>query len=231
MNNTIRKYTGAFEAHITIESLPDAATKERFMAFCEKNALKGIEIELSRGDFMHQPMTCSLHEGDFQEVLGNVQHIAQNLAAEGFPVTRVKLEAAPFNAELPQTNAEVVQHAPSNYFEHHLKLLLPAEADTDLLLQICEKYHAHLSRNAFKKLQDGMSERFVTIRNYGLGKAEAEQSLCDLRNAIEAVGFQVIKSITEYCVYDDCLDLDANWLEVSSPCEKCDSVCMMANPA
>ncbi len=224
-------YKGVFEAHITIEPLQiDAQTK--FIAFCAKNNLKPIQIELSRGDVAFQQMTSSIHEGAFEQVLAVVKGIAELLGRQGFGVSRVKLEAAPSNENLPATCAELMEHSAENYFEHHLKLSLPTDlaGKLETLLQICETHHAHLSRNAFKQNIEGFMERFVTVRHYGLGKAEAIEALNALKMAITVEGLQILKTITEYCVYDDHVALDANWLivEPQSPCETCDSACILS---
>jgi len=225
-------YKGVFEAHITIMPLEYNA-KKKFIAFCEMQGLKPVQIELSRGDFVQQLMTSSQHKGEFEAVLASVKKIAQNLRKEGFEVKRVKLEASPFNENLPANNTEVARHPAENYFEHHLKLSLPADlAGKEVtLLQICTLHKAHLSRNAFKENKNGLVERFVTVRHYGLGRQEALACLDVLKEAITINGFQILKTITEYCVYDDDVQLDANWLtlDYSTPCEVCESACML-NP-
>lgn len=227
-------YKGFFEAHITLAQM-QADEMSRFAQFCVENALKPIQIELARGNFALQQMTSSVHEGEFAQVLADVQRIAESLRRQDFTVTRVKLEASPFNEGLPADCTEVAQHHAENYFEHHLKLLLPTDlaGKADSLTQICEAHHAHLSRNAFKHREDGQAERFVTLRHYGLGRQKATQALQALRTEIEKNGFQVLKTITEYCVYDDHVGLDANWLtleeEYQTPCETCNNACIL-NP-
>jgi hypothetical protein len=249
-------YKGFFEAHITLAQM-QASEMARFAQFCTENAIKPIQIELSRGDFALQQMTSSVHEGEFAQVLAEVQGIAESLRRQDFNVTRVKLEASPFNEGLPTDCAEVAQHPAENYFEHHLKLLLPTRLTPSpspkargeileeapllgrgvggeaKLTQICEAHQAHLSRNAFKHREDGQAERFVTLRHYGLGRQEATEALHALRADIEKNGFQVLKTITEYCVYDDHVGLDANWLtredSYQTPCETCNNDCIL-NP-
>jgi hypothetical protein len=228
----MQSYKGVFEAHITLAPL-QVGEAFKFMHFCQENELKPVQIELSRGSHTLQQMTASVHEGTYENVLQEVQGIAQKLRIEGFNVTRIKLEASPFNEGLPENNAETVLHAAENYFEHHLKLLLPADLGKmqTTLEHLCEQHQAHLSRNAFKKRQDGMQERFVTLRHYGLGRQEAYEALHILRSCLEKASFQVLKIISEYCVYDDHVALDSNWLTLESqktplntwetPCEVC----------
>lgn len=226
-------YKGIFEAHITLAPLTDD-NLVKFQHFCQNNALKLIQIELSRGDFALQQMTASVHEGNLEDVLKDVKSIAQKLGRQGFEVKRIKLEASPFNEDLPANRDELHLHSKENYFEHHLKLLLSENtSNSELLISICEKYQAHLSRNAFKIHEQGRQERFVTLRHYGLGRQEAGAILQMLQEELEKNGFQILKTITEYCVYDDHIGLDANWLtsqedSLHSPCETCNNDCILS---
>jgi hypothetical protein len=54
-----------------------------------------------------------------------------------------------------------------------------------------------------------------------------------LKQAITHLKINILKNITEYCVYDDRLNLDANWLtddnvseKESSPCAVCTQFCL-----
>lgn len=208
----MQTYKGVFEAHITIKSI-HTEDFSVFQSFCAENNLKPIQIELARGDFALQQMTSSVHEGIFGGVLEEVKEIATRLGRQGFEVVRLKIEASPFNEGLPAHNAEVADHPAENYFEHHLKLALADFASVASLLEtVCQKYEAHISRNAFKKTENGIEERFVTVRHYGLGRQEAEEALQKLADDLTQNGFEILKSVTEYCVYDDFVNLDANWL-------------------
>lgn len=223
----MQTYKGIFEAHITVAPLNEAKLTE-FQLFCAVNNLKPIQIELARGDFALQQMTASVYEGNFSDVLTEVKQMAVLLGRQGFEVKRVKLEASPFNEGLPAHLGEVKQHPTENYFEHHLKLMLPNGDVQESLYMICQKHHAHLSRNAFKQYQEGVQERFVTLRHYALGRQEAEAALHNLKDELTENGFQILKTITEYCVYDDHVGLDLNWLELYSPCETCNNACILS---
>lgn len=45
--------------------------------------------------------------------------------------------------------------SPENYFEFHIKVSLNPETDVQSIHELCKKHEAHLSRNAFKKLESG----------------------------------------------------------------------------
>jgi len=218
-------YQGLFEAHITVSPL-EAKQVSKFKELSQKLSVKTIEIALDRGSHPVQPMTSSVHKGKFEEVKQEVFDLAKKIASKKFQVTRVKIEAHPDNLGVPEDNSFLKKHSEKNYFEYHLKILLVQEK-TEELLKICEKHQVHLSNNAFKKINPKLTEKFVTSRVYALGKKEAQEKFNLLKQDILKSKFEVLKEITEYCVYDDNVSLDDNWLIVSetSPCEICESDC------
>ncbi|MEM7039123.1 MAG: hypothetical protein AAF570_19255, partial [Bacteroidota bacterium] len=117
-NATVPQYHGLFEAHITIQPIQGPQSIV-FQNLCKDLKVKPIQIELPEGDVPVQPMTCSTHKGDYSDVRQEVYALAWELARGGFEVTRVKIEAAPFNDDIPQNKAEAAQHSAQNYFEHH----------------------------------------------------------------------------------------------------------------
>ena len=95
--------------------------------------------------------------------------LARGFAQAGFRVARVKIEATGSNRGLPQTD-QVAQQTPDNYFEFHLKVQLHNQAEVAALLAVVRPFGAHLSRNARSISPDGVQQRFVTLRAYGVGQ-------------------------------------------------------------
>jgi non-canonical purine NTP pyrophosphatase (RdgB/HAM1 family) len=201
---------GTFEAHITVIA-DGAAAIDRFCGFCDDAWIKAVLIELPEGKTRSQPMTASYHHGTLREALDQVFDIARRLAAADFDVTRVKLEAVGRNREIPET-AEQAAADPGGYFEYHIKVLVEAGADRAPLAAACERHGAHLSRNARKIRDDGVAERFVTLRVYGVGRAEAEARFAALSDEVAALGHPLGQRIREYTVYDSDEGVDAGWL-------------------
>jgi hypothetical protein len=229
MNTT---YAGLFEAHITVSNLSPSESK-RFAETCNQLNIKAIQIELSRGDVPIQPMTCSTHKGDFTTVLNEVTELARQLKRAGFEVTRQKIEAAPFNQGIPMTESDAKNHSPDNYFEHHLKILFEKESNFKEIQTVCIAHGAHLSRNAFENRADHSKTYFITLRCYSIGLEEAAIRFNALKQAITYLKINILKNITEYCVYDDRLNLDANWLTDDNasqkeplPCAVCTQFCL-----
>jgi hypothetical protein len=203
---------GAYEAHLTVSARSEEDLR-RFRAFCDAASVKCIFIELGRGAELFQPMTASVHHGTLREAREEVQAMARALAAQGFDVTRMKLEALGKNRDIPEDDA-TARAQPSNYFEFHVKALLPSGApDVEALRVRCEKHGAHLSRNARKVREDGASERFVTLRVYGLGRANAEARFTALLEDLAGAGLTLTQRLREWTVYDSNHALDRGWLE------------------
>jgi len=226
MNTTdIPSYKGYFEAHITVNPLNEEQS-DLFKTIAEKLEVKTIQIQLSRGDMMVQPMTCSRHQGSFQEVYQEVLAISQELELVGFEVSRLKIEAHPDNIGVPQNTLESNHHSDKNYFEHHLKVLLNQNTNLDQLTAICEKHQAHLSSNAFKSIDNGQYQNFITTRTYHVGKNEAENHCNKLIQDIKKMGIPILKHFMEYCVFDSNINLDNNWLTLNSMCQDCNITCL-----
>jgi hypothetical protein len=133
--------------------------------------------------------------------------------AGGFVVTRIKIEAATENAGVPQSDDDGATHAAERYFEHHVKLLLDADADLAPLAEIAEHHASHLSRNTLRRRDDGRQERFVTQRCFRVGRVSARRAMKGLLDALKSAGYTIIDAEEEFVVYDSDLSLDAGWIE------------------
>jgi inosine/xanthosine triphosphate pyrophosphatase family protein len=198
-----RRYGGAFEAHVTVRP------RDGFRDACDRLGVKCVMIELPEGETRAQPMTASVHRGELPEVQREVHAIARALVADGFDVVRTKIEALPHNADIPASDDDAAR-APANYFEYHLKLVVPAGADLAAIAEICAPHGARLSRNAHKRRDDGSEERFVTLR-VRAGKQTSDARFAALEGDVERAA-RVVKRITEYTVYDSDLGVDRGWL-------------------
>jgi hypothetical protein len=203
----MKDYAGEFEVHVTVRP-PNEAALEQFRSWCRVHDCKCIRIVLARGEHVEQPMaTWRRSATTFPAVLAEARSMVGEL-----PVVRVKVEAAPENQGVPQSDADAAAEDAANYFEHHVKLLRQAEADREALLQTCVALGTHLSRNAWRENESGIEERFVTMRNYRVGRLTAEERLESLLAALAGLGEKVIEVESEYTVYDSNVQLDAGWL-------------------
>jgi inosine/xanthosine triphosphate pyrophosphatase family protein len=205
-----RSFGGTFEAHVTVRA-GGVADTARFGELCDRLGVKQVLIELPRGETRSQPMTASYHHGTLREAQAEVHAMARALAAAGFDVTRVKLEALGQNRDIPEDDA-AAQALPANYFEFHVKVTLPAEAAVDALRERVVARGAHLSKNARKLREDGRQERFVTLRVYGVGRPAADARFDALLAELVATGLPLGQRIREYTVYDSDVAVDRGWL-------------------
>ena len=204
-------FTGEFETHITVR-LGESGEIEALRRWGAAHGLKCLHILLDRGVSTSQPMLTRWGRGDLAGELATALALGRSLSAEGFPVTRVKIEAAPGNQCVPQSDAEAGDHPADRYFEHHVKLLLEDGADASTLAEIAERHSAHLSSNALRVREDGRHERFVTQRCHAVGRAEARRRLDALLGALAPLGHPVLEIEEEFVVHDSNLALDAGWL-------------------
>ncbi len=206
LGDTLRGETsaGTFEAHVTV----GPCDLEAFRAACAELGVKCISIELSRGETKHQPMTGSFHHGEVVGVHGEVMELARSLAKRGFDVTRAKIERhGHLERTTPETDAAAATAPSTNYFEYHVKIAPPADADLSALASRLAPFGAHLSRNA----RNDSGERFVTLR-VRAGRITAEQRFAELLAMLAELRLDVRSRIREYTVVDSNLDLDKGWL-------------------
>ena len=209
------EFDGQFETHVTARADGPAGV-EALRAWADRRSIKFHHIVLDRGRTPSQPMVTRQGTGTLTGQLAAAAELARELAGDGFAVGRVKVEAAPGNRDIPATDAEAGRHA-GRYFEHHVKLALPADADLGALAELAARHGARLSRNARRRRDDGTSERFVTQRCHGVGLATARRDFDALRATLAAAGYVAVKVEQEYVVSDSNLADDAGWLDATPP--------------
>lgn len=98
------------------------------------------------------------------------------------------------------------------YFEAHIGCIITPE-EKYKLEEIAQLNKAHLSRNYFKKLEDGKFVSMITFRNYENIYSVFEHQLNDLKAALELEDIHFEKVITEFAVYDTKVSHDLKWLD------------------
>ncbi|BCM92867.1 hypothetical protein IAD21_04751 [Abditibacteriota bacterium] len=207
-------FKGEFETHVTL-ALAGQEEFESLSHWSHKRNLKCTHIVLDRGVTASQPMLTLESRGTLESTLQQAEALRHDCEKAGFQVSRVKLEVAPWNPDVPSTSAKA--RPQERYFEHHIKLLLSSAANLSPLNAAITGHGAHLSRNARRTRDDGQQERFVTQRCYGVGRQEARDAFDALMQAIRALSVPIVETEEEYVVYDSNLALDAGWLEETQP--------------
>lgn len=214
------EFAGDFETHLTLraESASEVASAA---AWADGQGLKFTHIRLDRGDTPSQPMVTYHGHGTLTGQRAIADRWCAQLAEVGFEVVRIKFEVSTRNADVPSTREEALALGAGRYFETHLKLLLPADADLGQLSRLVGPHRARLSRNARRTREDGRQERFVTQRCSGVDRHVAHELYRSLAEELRAYGLGrsyggengVLDTELEFVVYDSALALDAGWLD------------------
>ncbi len=202
-----QEFTGEFETHLTID-LHDSSDIPRLRQWGINRQLKFLHILLERGTHISQPMLTRRGCGNLTSQLSIAKDLAIDLNLANFPISRIKIEAAPWNQDIPQSDRLASTQA-HRYFEHHIKLSLESTTDILPLKELTHQHSAHISRNALKIRADGFREQFVTQRCIGVGQIEAQNRLRILVESIESLGYLPIDIEAEFVVYDSNLSLDS----------------------
>jgi hypothetical protein len=206
------EFEGEFETHITVRA-EGPSVVDALRAWADRHGLKFHHIVLDRGLTPSQPMVSRRGRGGLSGERAEAADLGRRLAADGFAISRVKIEAAPGNRDTPASDAEAADHHSGRYFEHHVKLALDPDTDLTTLAALAQTHAAHLSRNARRVRADGRSERFVTQRCYAVGRPSAHRRLEALLAALEAGGYPVLSVEEEFVVHDSAPGVDAGWLD------------------
>jgi hypothetical protein len=201
---------GDFEAHITVRA-GEAGTVVALERYAARHDMKFTHIVLMRGRMTDQPMVTVRRSGTATAVREWIYAVVGALSTAGFEVTRVKLEATPWAEGVPDTDEAAAVLGSRYYFEHHIKLMLPAGAGSDHLAATVAGHRAHVSANARRARADGRTERFVTQRCRAVSDRTAEARLADLLAVL--ADHQVLSVEREFVVYDSNESADDGWID------------------
>jgi hypothetical protein len=206
------EFEGEFETHVTVLA-DDPSDVEAVRRWADRRGLRFHHIVLDRGSTPSQPMVSRHGRGRLSGERATAVELGRRLASDGFVVSRIKIEAAPGNRDVPDSDHEAASRHPGRYFEHHVKLALDPEADLAALDGLARGHAARLSRNALRVRADGLQERFVTQRCYSAGRKTAHGRLGNLLAALEAGGYPIVSVEEEFVVLDSDPGVDAGWLD------------------
>lgn len=170
------EFTGELETHLTV-CLSKEKSIDKLRDWGAARGLKCLHIVLEQGNTPSQPMLTRRSTGKLTDEIAAAEHLKELLIAGGFPVSRIKIEAAPWNEDVPQAAAEIKDHLLQRYFESHIRILCSKKANKSELIETITKHSAHLSRNALRRRDDELEERFVTQRFREGGYTESRKML------------------------------------------------------
>ena len=234
-----------YEIHVTVDlensythKYINSGSLNDFKEHCRSIGVKPIVIDLEMKDksSMKDVMTSSKFFGDNRTAYEESERIAQRLKEMGYEVVRNKIETVPWHPAAPQDDDKdhPLWHGepiPNGcYFESHIGVLVTKETKPDLeeLVDflnesICElSGTAKLSKNFFKKTEDGRFINMLTYRSNMVNAKEFETEVRSIERIISGKNdwsmlshfrsFEYEKVEIEYAIYDTNVTHDAKWI-------------------
>ncbi|MNR71724.1 hypothetical protein D3C71_24020 [compost metagenome] len=205
-----------YEIHVTVK---EAANLDSFKQACAVLQVKPIVLDLQtrQSGVIKDVMTSSVFFGRSNtEAYGELERVAGGLARAGFEVVRRKIETVPWHPAAPSERHAKPVMPPDAYFECHFNVRLENDERRAVLQGFAEANGCHLSRNAFKRFDDGSSTVMMTMRQYDGTQEQVQEHVSSLAASLRHDGFIVDKEIVEFSIYDSRISHDAMWTS-SSP--------------
>lgn len=200
---------GKFHAHLTLnvpgEQIDDCRT------FCREQKVKltVIDLENASGKKQTDVMTTSHYLDAAPDAVSRIttqlHELATRAQSNGFPVVRAKLE----HESLPSFS-RFDRH---RYHEVHIKLQMPNssfEEDYQQLKEMGKDFGFVPSRNPLQRDEDWVTQ-FVNLRIYEGHRADADEMVARVEEALTATGFQRRETKRETVVFDTAQELDGWW--------------------
>jgi len=226
-----------FEIHVTVDAsemrdpiMFDTKTFDLklFKEACADIGVKPIviDLEINDGSEIQDVMTSSKFFGDNRTAYEESERIADKLKGWGFRVVRNKIESVPWHPAAPTiTTGEPIPNG--CYFESHIRVIITPDRKEDLqefvdgLNQRCTSAGrvelggtAKLSRNFFKKMENGKFVNMITYRNNMTSAKRFQGEVKQIENSLKhwSNNFEYEKVEIEYAVYDTNVTHDAKWI-------------------
>lgn len=207
-----------YEIHVTVEVSEDKPLDifvDHFKNACDKISVKPIVLDLTnKSDIeLKDVMTSSKFYGDNRSVYEEAQRISGQLSRLGYKVVREKIETVPWHPGAPKKEGESM---PKNcYFETHIAVEIDGSKEShDKLSEVARRINGHLSKNVFKKIDDGAYVVMITIRDSHMNREEFEGMVERSIKLILEDGWKIPKKeIVEFAIYDTKVSHDYLWLK------------------
>lgn len=205
------EYPIPYEIHVTVKVVGDTKLS-MFKDICSEIGVKPIVLDLENNgkSIMKDVMTSSHIIGDNASSYNECTRISSELEKRGFTVVRKKIETIPWHPAAP---SESEDNMPQDcYFEAHVGCIIFDHEETKLS-RVIEDLDVHLSRNFFKKKEDGRLVKMITMRKYDGLYSDFIFELDKLKSRLSANNIEFEKVITEFSIYDTKVSHDFKWLD------------------
>ncbi len=205
------KYPLPYEIHITIDTVSDI---EKFKFDCETIGVKPIllDLHLKNNGIIKDLMTSSIFYGNNKGAYEETKRISSQLIERGYSILREKIETVPWHPAAPTLEFNNNEMPNNCYFECHLNIL--CNDDKRKSLEEITKYFGfvHLSRNVFKRFDDGNYVIMATVRSYTKTYEDFKNDILLLKNELCNNDFEIQKEIIEFSIYDTKINHDSSWI-------------------
>lgn len=206
-------YPLPYEIHITVSDINGDDPTNALQAFkdaCSQVGVKPIVLDLQnqRGiSVMDDVMTSSKHFGNNHSAFVEAQRISTALTSMGYNAIRTKVETVPWHPAAPTEG----QPMPANcYFESHIPIIVTPDKMDSLSGDL--PHNVHLSRNVFKRNDDGTVVIMGTVRSYDMSSHAFQQEVKCIVDHLTAYGYSLGKTHVEFAVYDTKSSHDTKWI-------------------
>lgn len=193
-----------YEIHLTVPLDPNRTDElEKFQSSCASFNAKAIVIDAE--PLVDVMSSYRMMTENQNEAVKEMTKQVLILAGHGFEVIRSKLETS-------LDHPAALTPLPNQYFESHIQVLC-TEEQVGILRDLSKELQFHVSRNAFKTMQNGKHVRMATLREYHSSPSIFRLLTKSVRNVLEINGFEFHKEMEiEFALFDSNAKHDHLWL-------------------
>lgn len=218
----LRGFGGFFEVHITVDERSDDGAFYKLWAYAQTRDMKVVMAVSNHGLRKTQLMlTKNLSGYTYAKVMKYTDRVYNELC-QTMKVLRVKIECGATHDCVPQSEADLKEYMEINqkelmgtpYFEFHAKVRLNSlsqEAFENWLKYIVTIVHPEVYIGSSVNIC-GSKTNILTIRVMERGRHIAFTEKERILKKVQEAGFSIESHQREFCIYDDNIDIDLEWL-------------------
>lgn len=208
---SLMKERTPYEIHVTVAETTDLDTFRKDCAGLEVKPII-LDLHLKNDGILKDVMTSSVFLGNNRGAYLEMTRISEGLAKAGYTVVRNKIETVPWHPAAPSRAHLDPVMPPDCYFECHFNVRVQDDHQRAALASLALGLKCHLSRNAFKRFDDGSSMIMMTYRSYDGLYEDVRAAVDNIADVLSQHDFAVEKEIVEFSVYDSKTAHDASWI-------------------
>jgi hypothetical protein len=162
-------------------------------------------------------MTSSYHIGTYPSIIEQIKTLI-DIQFKDFNILRLKIKSAASNNGVPENYIDklLFWDKKSNYFEFHYKILIKSTRELTRLKELCINQEIHLAHNALKKTAINEMYYIATMRLFYVGRRYAFIENKKVIQYLTENDFRPLKVQKQFVVYDSNIDLDNEYIHVTS---------------